>query len=171
MWEFIRNLELTGHQVRWKTDVDERISSVFFIHEHGIDEARKLPECIIIDATYKTNSHKMVLLNFVVAGTLRSKEKPKQLTTVPIAGCWMDRETSEQYSWALQCFRDIVWPAGTDESLLPKCFVTDNEEALLKSIKLVFPKSKQILCWVHIQRNFLLRFKRQLTKEIRNDGI
>lgn len=140
---------------------------IFFIHEHGIEEARRLPECIIIDATYKTNSHKMVLLNFVVAGALRSKEKPKQLTTVPIAGCWMDKETAERYQWALQCFRDIVWPIGTNENLLPKCFVTDNEEALLKAIKSVFPNSKQILCWIHIQRNFLLRFKKNLTSKVK----
>ncbi|KAG2199328.1 hypothetical protein INT47_012962 [Mucor saturninus] len=90
---------------------------------------------------HHTNSHKMVLLNFVVAGALRSKEKPKQLTTVPIAGCWMDKETTERYQWALQCFRDIVWPISTNENLLPKCFVTDNEEALLEDIKSVFPNN------------------------------
>lgn len=87
MWNFIKNLELTGHQVRWMVDTDERICGVFFMHQHGIEETRKLSECIVVDATYKTNSHKMVLLNFVVAGTLRSREKPKQLTTIPIAGC------------------------------------------------------------------------------------
>lgn len=146
MWKFIRDLELQKHHVRYITDADKRICSVFFIHEHSIDEVRKLSECIIIDATYKTNSHKMVLLNFIVAGTLRSKEKPKQLTTVPIAGCWMDRETTERYTWALQCFRDCAWPSGTSKSLLPKCSVTDNKKVLLKSIKEVFPHSKQILC-------------------------
>lgn len=171
MWNFVKNLESSGHQVRFLTDADERICSVFFIHQHGIDEARKLSECIIVDATYKTNSHKMVLLNFVVAGTLRSKEKPKQLTTVPIAGCWMDRETSERYCWALNCFRDIVWPTGTSTDKLPKCFVTDNDEALLGAIKSEFPESKQILCWIHIQRNFILRFKKNLAKEKRLDSM
>lgn len=167
MWKFVKNLEMSQHQVRWMTGLDKRICSVFFIHDHGVEEARKLSESIVIDATYKTNSHKMVLLNFVVAGTLRSKERPKQLTTVPVAGCWMDRETSERYKWALGCFRDIVWPCGTEQDLLPKCFVTDNDEALLSAIKTVFPESKQILCWIHIQRNFMLHLKKNLSKEVK----
>ncbi|KAG2202406.1 hypothetical protein INT47_008877 [Mucor saturninus] len=141
------------------TDNDERICCVFFIHQHGIDEARKLSECIVIDATYKTNPYKMVLLNFVVVGTLRSKEKPKQSTTVPIAGHWMDRETGDRYRWALKCFREIVWPVGGSTEDLLKCFVTDNDEALSGAIKFVFPDSKQILCWIHVQRN--LSKKRQ----------
>ena len=170
IWNFIRHLETTNHHVRYLNNEDNRIQSIFFIHQHGIEEARKLSECVIIDATYKTNSHKMVLLNFVVAGALRSQERPKQLTTVPIAGCWMDKETAERYQWSLQCFRDIVWPAGTAENLLPKCFVTDNEEALLKAIKTVFPNSKQILCWIHIQRNFLLRFKKNLSSKVKADS-
>lgn len=39
---------------------------------------------------------------------------------------------------------------------LPNCFVTDNDEALLGDIKTVFPNSKSILCWIHIQRNFMI---------------
>ncbi|KAG2201556.1 hypothetical protein INT47_007433, partial [Mucor saturninus] len=97
-------------------------------------------KCVVIDATYKNNSHKMVLLNFVVAGTLRSKEKPKQLVTVPIAGCWMDRETGDRYRWSMNCFREILWPVGESTGNLPKCFVTDNDEALLGAIKSVFPE-------------------------------
>ena len=154
---------MTSHQVRWTLGEDGRIGCVFFIHQHGIDEARKLSESIVVDATYKTNSHRMILLNFVVAGALRSKENPKRLATVPVAGCWMDRETAERYEWALDCFREIVWPEGTSHSL-PKCFVTDNDEALQRAIKHVFPESKQILCWVHIQRNFILRLKKYLSK-------
>jgi hypothetical protein len=171
MWDFIKNLEMTGHQVRWMVDTDERICGVFFIHQHGIEETRKLPECIVVDATYKTNSHKMVLLNFVIAGTLRSREKPKQLTTIPVAGCWLDRETSARYQWALGCFRDVVWPQGYDSKYeLPNCFVTDNDEALLGAIKFVFPNSKRILCWIHIQRNFILKLKSNLLSQIRKNS-
>lgn len=109
----------------------------------------------------------MVLLKFVVVGALRSKKRPDQMTTVPIAGCWMDKETAERYEWAIQSFKDIVRPTGTDEKLLPRCFVTDDEEALLAAIKTVFPNSSQILCWIHIQRNFLLRFKKSLNPKLK----
>lgn len=117
MWDFIKNLELTGHSVRWLTDSDNRICSVFFIDQHGIYEAKKQSECIIIDATYKTDSHNMVLLNLVLSGTLRSKERPKQLTTVPFAGCWMDHETGKRYNRALRCFRKTMWGEESD------CFI------------------------------------------------
>ncbi|KAG2190702.1 hypothetical protein INT47_011360 [Mucor saturninus] len=50
MWSFIKNLESGGHQVRYMTNADERICCVFFIHQHGIDQARKLSECVVIDA-------------------------------------------------------------------------------------------------------------------------
>lgn len=170
MWNFIKNLELTGHHVRWLADEDNRICCVFFAHKHGVEEARRLPECVVVDATYKTNSHKMVLLNFVVAGTLRSNERPKQLVTVPIAGCWMDRETKDRYCWAMGNFRDVVWPADTDKSFLPKCFVTDNDEALQSALKTVFSESKLLLCYLHIQRNFALRLKQYLSSDIKKDG-
>lgn len=55
MWDFIKSLEVTGHHVRYLADEDNRIVCVFFAHKHGVEEARKLSECIIIDATYKTN--------------------------------------------------------------------------------------------------------------------
>jgi hypothetical protein len=105
----------------------------------------------------------MVLFNFIIAGTLGSRERPKQLTTIPVAGCWKDRET-------IQCFRNIEWSKAADKSKLPNCFVTDNDEVLLEAIKQAFPESRYILCWVHIQRNFLLRLKRRLCKEVRLNG-
>ncbi|KAG2194330.1 hypothetical protein INT47_000257, partial [Mucor saturninus] len=146
MWNFIKNVESSGHQVRYMTNANERICCVFFIHQHGIDEARKLSECVVIDATVKTNLHKVVLLNIVVV--------------VPIAGCGKDLETGDRYRWSMNCFREIVRPVGESTGNLPKCFVTDKDEALLGAIKSVFPDSKQILCWIPFQRNFILRLKR-----------
>lgn len=90
MPDFVKNLKLGSYEVRYLEDENKRICCIFFAHKHGVEEARKLPECVIVDATYKTNSHNMVLLNFMVAGTLRAKERPKQLGT----GCRMDHETA-----------------------------------------------------------------------------
>lgn len=91
---------MTGQQVCTMLDTDQKISGVFFMPQNGIDETRELPECIVVDATYKTNSHTMVLLNFEITSNLCSRETPEQLTTIPVAGCWLDRETSAQYEWA-----------------------------------------------------------------------
>lgn len=46
---------MTGHQVRTTVGTDQRISSVLFMRQNGVDETRKLPECIVVDA----NPHKM----------------------------------------------------------------------------------------------------------------
>ena len=163
-------MEITGHHVRYLTDEDDRICCVIFAHKHGVEEARKLSECVVVDATYKTNSHKLVLLNFVVAGTIRSNEKPKQLATVPIAGCWMDRETADRYRWAIGNFRDVIWPSGSDKASMPKCFVTDNDEALQNALKNIFEDSKLLLCYLHIERNFALKFKHNLSAGQKKDG-
>lgn len=97
MPEFISNLEHTGHQVRVKTDSENKVVAVFFMHRHGREELRRLYESVVVDATYKTNSHRMVLLNFVVAGTVASETRTKQLATIHVAGCWMQNETAESY--------------------------------------------------------------------------
>jgi hypothetical protein len=81
----------------------------FFVQYQGIEETRRLPECVVIDATYKSNSHKMVLLNFVIAGTVSGKEQTDQLATIPIAGCWMSKGTEEHYTWSMKQFKEVVW--------------------------------------------------------------
>lgn len=109
MASFVFDLKNKNYDVRYHTNSDNQMKTIFFIHDHGIQELRRLPECIVVDATYKTNIHKMVLLNFVVASTVSSREKPHQLATIPVAAAWMDRETADNYSWVLQQLRDIVW--------------------------------------------------------------
>ena len=127
--------------------------SVFFIHSRGIEEARRLPECLVVDATYKTNSHKMVLINFVIAGTVCGKERREQLiSTIPIAGCWISQEKEENYTWALKQLRDIVWNT-VDADKLPSVFVTDNDRALRNGLATIFPESKTLLCLIHVDQS------------------
>jgi hypothetical protein len=157
MLSFIMKLQGMDCEVRYRVDHQNKITCVFFIHINGIEEARRFPECIVLDATYKTNSHKMVLLNFVLAGTVCGKEKRNQLTTVPIAGCWMSKEKEEDYTWALEQFRELVWGAQEDCEL-PSVFVTDNDRALRNSLSVVFPESSTLLCYIHVKRNFEKKF-------------
>ncbi|KAI8048029.1 uncharacterized protein B0P05DRAFT_592376 [Gilbertella persicaria] len=49
------------------------------------NELRRFPESIVVDATYESNCHLYALLNFVVAGTASSKERPDQSTIIPVA--------------------------------------------------------------------------------------
>ncbi|EPB87896.1 hypothetical protein HMPREF1544_05303 [Mucor circinelloides 1006PhL] len=65
-------------------------------------ELRRLPESVVVDATYKTNSHQLALLNFVVAGTIASEYGRKQLATIHAAGYWIRHESNESYEWAMK---------------------------------------------------------------------
>lgn len=100
-------------EVRFNVDDSNKITSVFFIHYQGIEEVRRLPECIVLDAIYKTNSHKMVLLNFVITGTVASKEQPGQLTTVLIAVYWMTKEAEERYAWSCSSSKTLCEEVAT----------------------------------------------------------
>ncbi|OAD65672.1 hypothetical protein PHYBLDRAFT_153151 [Phycomyces blakesleeanus NRRL 1555(-)] len=77
--------------------------------QDAINEAQRMPETVIIDATYKTNSHRMTYVNIV--GTSNVSGNPRTtLKTYPIAGAWVEHETEENYLWVLSCLRDAVWP-------------------------------------------------------------
>jgi len=118
------------------------------MHNHGKEELRRLPESVVVDATYKTNIYRLVaLLYFVVAGMISSEYDRKQLATIHVAGCWMRRESNESYEWALKQFRSTAWPNVTDQSLLPNNSVATDKKglALMNAIKQVFPESKHIL--------------------------
>ncbi|EPB91628.1 hypothetical protein HMPREF1544_01550 [Mucor circinelloides 1006PhL] len=94
-------------------------------------ELRRLPENVAVDATYKTNSRRLALLHFVVAGTIASEYDKKQLATIHVAGCWMRHESNKSYEWAIKQFRLTVWPNVMDLSCLPNNFVTDGKESII----------------------------------------
>ena len=52
----------------------------------------------------------------------------------------------EWYTWALQCFRNVVTPVVV---------ATDRELALMNAISIVFPQTKNVLCIWHINKNIL----------------
>lgn len=168
-FSLVHNLQQKNYQVRYAVDDENIITMVFFIHHHAIDEIRQLPESVVLDCTYKMNSHSMVLLNIVIAGTVLAKEERNQLVTVPVAGCWMDHEKEANYNWALSQFREIVWPSGSSWEL-PHVFVTDNDKALRNAIKVIFPESSTLLCYIHVTRNFVLKFTKEMSAVTKSDG-
>lgn len=165
--DFVAHLERAGHRVRLKTDEERRITCVFFIHTHGKEELKRLCESVVVDATYSVNSHKFALLNFVVASAVSSEYKRNSLATIHVAGCWMHNGSGESYGWDLKQLRSTVWPTVTDTALLPYNFVTDKDRALMNATKNIFPESNQLLCYVHIMKNFIQRLIKNMTKEVK----
>ena len=103
-----------------------------------------------MDATYKSNCHLYALVNFVISGTVASRESPQQLTIIPVAAAWMNREIKPNYKWVLEQLREIVWPSGPTAKQfdLPSVFVTDKDAALKGALSDIFPESAQLLCYI-----------------------
>lgn len=163
MYRFITGLQNLGYFVRFTVDSDNRICSVFFCHEVSVKEARKKPEVITVDATYKTNSHKLTFINIVGTCNVSSttSESREHLQTFGIAGAWVNSELESTYTWALKQLKESVWP--TEEYGKPGVFITDNEKALRNAISAVFPSSGQLLCVLHIMRNIRINVGREFT--------
>ena len=142
MPEFISDLEQTGHQVRTRVDSDDKVNAVFFMHEHGRDELRRLPESVIIDATYKTNEYRIPLLEVVgITSTLR---------ICSLMFTYLPNEKSDQLTWALGTLKNLMFGKG---ALMPSVFVSDRDLALMKAMETCFPTARHILCIWHINQN------------------
>lgn len=152
MFNLIHALQDDGYYVRYDTiterDNQIHLRSLFFAHESPIVMAQRCPDVGSLDATYKTNKHKMPFVNVVGKGNVGF---PK-LKTFCIAGGWLSEETNETYSWFVQCLREVVWPY--QKSVSPAIFITDSETALMNALDTCFPESSKILCRVHLRRNF-----------------
>ncbi|PHZ08598.1 uncharacterized protein RHIMIDRAFT_267984 [Rhizopus microsporus ATCC 52813] len=108
---FVNNLKIKDYIVKVRANSDNAVDMVFFFfaESEAIAEARRMPECIVIDAMYKTNSHGLMLLNTV--GTSNTTGDVRDtLTTYHIAGVWIKHEKTENYLWVLQMFKDSVFP-------------------------------------------------------------
>ena len=88
--------------------------------------------------TYKTNRFGLPLLNIVGITSTYS--------TFNAGFVFLREETTEWYTWALQCFRNVVTPVVV---------ATDRELALMNAISIVFPQTKNVLCIWHINKNIL----------------
>ncbi|KAG2195514.1 hypothetical protein INT47_002710, partial [Mucor saturninus] len=149
MYSLITELENLGYVIRIQVKENQEVKGLFFIHEKAISEARRWPEAITIDATYKTNAHKMSLVNIVGTSNASSVKGGNRLQTFAVAAAFVNSETEGTYQWILEELREAVWPTETSFKL-PSVIVTDNEQALRNAIETVFPESQHLLCSWHL---------------------
>ncbi|KAI7944950.1 hypothetical protein MJO28_010645 [Puccinia striiformis f. sp. tritici] len=116
-----------------------QMKSLFFAHPQSLILAKRFPTTIILDCTYKVNKYKMPLLHIV---GINSSNR-----NFCIAFCFLSAETKGDYSWALEQLLSSM------DNQSPSVFVTDNEQALINAINLVFPDSSHHLCTWHVWNN------------------
>ena len=125
MYEYINGLEERDYEVFYTVDNDQRINAVFFAPKTGIEKARRMPENLVIDSTYKINAHKLTFVNIVGTSSVEST-KPGTLMTFEVAGAFISEEGNTQYEWVLSCLKKAVWPQAGG----PLIVTIYNEQAL-----------------------------------------
>ncbi|KNE90293.1 hypothetical protein PSTG_16285 [Puccinia striiformis f. sp. tritici PST-78] len=101
--------------------------------------AKNHPSCLLIDATYKTNRYKMLLLHITGVNAT-----DKSFT---VAFCFINTEKDIDFTWELEQLALVLQPHS------PSVILTDKEQALMSAIEVVFPSSQNLLCQWHIGKN------------------
>ncbi|SAL99517.1 hypothetical protein, partial, partial [Absidia glauca] len=107
MGAFIPYLESRSYDIRWHTDKNKRIVTVYFTNEQCIKLARKFNEVVATDATYKTNRFKLPFANMVGVNNVGCDDKT--LSTFAVAGAWISKEDTDSYTWVLEQLAKTVY--------------------------------------------------------------
>lgn len=108
MYSLIGQLESLGYIVRIQVNEKLEITGLFFTNEAAITETKQWPEAITIDATYKTNAHRMTLVNIVGTSDVSSDKNSSCEQTFAIAAAFINSEKESMYQWILGEFRVAV---------------------------------------------------------------
>jgi len=128
--------------IHWHILKDEDVvRDIFWSHPDAVKLTNTCNLVFLIGSTYKTNRYRLLLLDIVGM-------TPTGMT-FSAAFAYLEGERLNNIVWALQRFNDIF--LGRDA--LPKIIVTDRDLALMNAVKTVFPKSTNLLCWFHIDKN------------------
>jgi hypothetical protein len=120
------------------------LGSMGFIEKESLKLLQRWPYSIVLDATYKTNTFDMYLVDIV--GVTSSGR------TYIIARAFLRAEGEDDYSFVLE------WLKGVCTNLrlyMPLTITTDRALGLIKALKATFPISYHLLCTVHINRDVL----------------
>ncbi|KAI0996834.1 hypothetical protein K3495_g11350 [Podosphaera aphanis] len=134
---------------RIDTDDNNRVTRLFFTHPECIKLLKEHPDIILLDCTYQTTRFSMPMVN--ICGSSGGNKIPQ------FAIGFLSGEKKDDYVWIMNYFYELL---KENEIPSPKCFVTDQELALLNTLDELFPSSDHILCRWHINMNVVAKTKR-----------
>lgn len=144
--ELVEYLENRNYTVAYGLHENgKKLAAMFICHPISVEKAQQFPEVVIVDATYKTNSHKMPMVNVVGISNLGTTK----LRTFLIASVLITSEKETSYNWVAQQMREHIFPNKE-----PGLFVTDDERALTNALNEEFPSTPNTLCCWHVLKNF-----------------
>jgi hypothetical protein len=131
----------------------QRVQHIFCASHSGLDLLARFPSLLWIDATYKTNRHKMPMVN-IVGRSCNGK-------TFYVACAFVSHERECAYQWVLKSLRDLL---HTRSIPLPITIFSDDAKSLLAALATVFPTTISLLCVWHIQKNIETRLRPKIAQ-------
>ena len=132
--------------------VTNAVEEVFFVHPRSYDLWRAFPHVLMMDATYKTNLHKMPLMQIV--GVTSTGQ------TFDVAHAFLSNEREDNFLWMLGHLKDML-----HKCMEPRVIVTDRDQALLNACAKTFPNANRSLCRWHIFTNISNHCKASFKKD------
>ena len=155
-------LESAGYLVFYDTTSTTNIlKSLFVVHADAIPDARRFLKVVLVDATYKTNFHKMPLVHIVGVSNLGGHQN---LHSFVIGYALLSNEKKSAYTWLATMLRKVVWPVSSYDG--PLLFVTDEDDQLVSALVEAFPNSDTMLCAWHIYNNFEKQYRGTFSKKV-----
>ncbi|KAG2904872.1 hypothetical protein PC116_g9631 [Phytophthora cactorum] len=129
------------HEWRVNPETNELIQLIW-AHPATTELFKLHHDVLVADCTYKTNKHRLPLLNSIaITGTN---------TVLPVAQCWLPGEKEEDFVWVFTMLRLIMIENDIDP---PHVILTDRDLACLNSLDCVFPDVLSMICRWHMNKN------------------
>ncbi|XP_058760410.1 PKS-NRPS hybrid synthetase cheA-like [Vicia villosa] len=158
MQQLLKLVEESGY-VYWsrKKDESEVVRDIFWAHPESVKLLNMFPIVLIMDCTYKTNKYRQPL--FEIVGMTSTK------LTFDVAFAYMDSEQTETFCWVLDKLKQLF----IKQDDCPQVILTDRDLALMKAIETVFPKTTNLLCRFHINKNVKSKCKEHVVDDMREN--
>ncbi|KAI5408301.1 hypothetical protein KIW84_054212 [Lathyrus oleraceus] len=82
--------------------------------------------------------------------------------TFAVAFAYMESEQTENFCWILEKLKELF----VKKDLCPQVILTDRDLALMKAIEIVFPRSINLLCRFHINKNICAKCKQHVVNDL-----
>ncbi|XP_058740899.1 protein FAR1-RELATED SEQUENCE 5-like [Vicia villosa] len=108
-----------------------------------------------MDCTYKTNKYRQPLFEIVGMASIK--------LTFAVAFAYMESEQTKNFCWVFDKMKQLF----IKQYSCPQVILTDRDFALMKAIETVFPKTTNLLCQFHINKNVKSKCKEHVVDDMR----
>jgi len=129
----------------WQTE-DNVVTSVFCTHKSALELLRRYRYVLFMDCTYKTNRYGMSMMDIVGVTPINK--------TFFVGFGFIKDGMESSLTFLLENLRDIYRQLSLPD---PRTFLIDKDQALMNSIKTVFPHTDFMLCLWDVNKNTLAK--------------